>query len=257
VFFPSRALQVPQTGSRNIPFHADCSLLATSTLSKNNEIKNFSFRDFGNLFMTNFPQCFNLCRFLLGSWFLCQTLNFSLEHNRMCAASVFSIFASRSTHFFPPLFIVLSIFIRGAWCGLKYDIEKGLLLKLDSFLQIQLGTVYRGLTPVPDDEVLRIYRNRIIPVKYVEGDRQTVRTTTTTRLHCGTSFLTTFLLQHNNSRKMIQLADLFSVPEMYLLSTVTDFFHRHHIDYHPEILFRDVQVSLRENLMKFAPDDRR
>lgn len=32
--------------------------------------------------------------------------------------------------------------------GLHYDIEKGLLLKLDSFLQIQLGSVYRGLTPV-------------------------------------------------------------------------------------------------------------
>jgi hypothetical protein len=41
---------------------------------------------------------------------------------------------------------------------------------------------------------------------------------------------------------MIQLADLFSVPEMYLLSTVTEFFNRSHIDYHPEILFRDVQV---------------
>lgn len=32
--------------------------------------------------------------------------------------------------------------------GLHYDIEKGLLLKLDSFLQIQLGSVYRGLTPL-------------------------------------------------------------------------------------------------------------
>lgn len=41
---------------------------------------------------------------------------------------------------------------------------------------------------------------------------------------------------------MIQLADLFSVPEMYLMSTVTEFFTRNHIDYHPEILFRDVKV---------------
>lgn len=56
----------------------------------------------------------------------------------------------------------------------KYDIEKGLLLKLDSFLQIQLGTVYRGLTRVPDDEVLKLYRNRIIPVKYVEGNKHSV-----------------------------------------------------------------------------------
>jgi hypothetical protein len=52
--------------------------------------------------------------------------------------------------------------------GLHYDIEKGLLLKLDSFLQIQLGAVYQGLHPVPDDEVLRLYKNRIIPIAYVE-----------------------------------------------------------------------------------------
>lgn len=48
--------------------------------------------------------------------------------------------------------------------GLHYDIEKGLLLKLDSFLQIQLGSVYRGLTPVSDAEVIRLYRNRIVPL---------------------------------------------------------------------------------------------
>lgn len=48
--------------------------------------------------------------------------------------------------------------------GLHYDIEKGLLLKLDSFLQIQLGSVYRGLTPVTDAEVIRLYRNRSVPL---------------------------------------------------------------------------------------------
>jgi hypothetical protein len=42
---------------------------------------------------------------------------------------------------------------------------------------------------------------------------------------------------------MVQLADLFSVPEMYLLSTITEYFNKHHIDYHPEIMFRDVKVS--------------
>jgi 5' nucleotidase family len=52
---------------------------------------------------------------------------------------------------------------------LQYDIEKGLLLKLDSFLQIQLGTVFRGLSRVPDEEVMNLYRNRFIPIAYVEG----------------------------------------------------------------------------------------
>jgi hypothetical protein len=60
----------------------------------------------------------------------------------------------------------------------QYDIEKGLLLKLDSFLQIQLGTVFRGLSRVPDEEVLNLYRNRFIPIAYVEGEKGNVRTST-------------------------------------------------------------------------------
>lgn len=43
---------------------------------------------------------------------------------------------------------------------------------------------------------------------------------------------------------MIQLADLFSVPEMGLLCNVAEYFERNHIDYHPEILFRDVKNSV-------------
>ncbi|KAI5749174.1 hypothetical protein M8J76_005186 [Diaphorina citri] len=52
--------------------------------------------------------------------------------------------------------------------GLHYDIEKGLLMKIDSFLQIQFGTVYRGLTPVSEKEVLRLYKNKNIPLAYVD-----------------------------------------------------------------------------------------
>ncbi|XP_012231290.1 5'-nucleotidase domain-containing protein 3 isoform X1 [Linepithema humile] len=110
--------------------------------------------------------------------------------------------------------------------GLHYDIEKGLLLKLDSFLQIQLGAVYRGLHPVPDEEVLRIYKNRIIPIAYVEAPHK----------HSHKDAL--------HRTKMVQLADLFSVPEMSLLCNVTEYFLRNHIDYHPEILFRDVKNSV-------------
>ncbi|KAJ9593389.1 hypothetical protein L9F63_015093 [Diploptera punctata] len=107
--------------------------------------------------------------------------------------------------------------------GLHYDIEKGLLLKIDSFLQIQLGTVYRGLSPVPDEEVLRLYKNRIIPIAYVESQVKNVQ---------------------DVKIKMVQLADLFSVPEIGLLCNVAEYFERNHIDYHPEILFRDVKHSV-------------
>ncbi|XP_012239554.1 5'-nucleotidase domain-containing protein 3 isoform X1 [Bombus impatiens] len=111
--------------------------------------------------------------------------------------------------------------------GLHYDIEKGLLLKLDSFLQIQFGAVYRGLHPVPAEEVLRLYKNRIIPIAYVEAPHK--------HSHKDAPHRT----------KMIQLADLFSVPEMGLLCNVTEYFLRNHIDYHPEILFRDVKNSVK------------
>lgn len=49
---------------------------------------------------------------------------------------------------------------------------------MDSFLQIQLGTVFRGLSRVPDEEVLNLYRNRFIPIAYVEGVKGDVRLST-------------------------------------------------------------------------------
>ncbi|XP_017777855.1 PREDICTED: 5'-nucleotidase domain-containing protein 3 isoform X2 [Nicrophorus vespilloides] len=110
--------------------------------------------------------------------------------------------------------------------GLHYDIEKGILLKLDSFLQIQFGSVYRGLTPLSTEEVLHLYKNRIIPIAYVEGQSKSGQ---------------------GSHSKMVQLADLFSVPEMGLLCNVADYFERNHIDYHPEILFRDVKSSVKSS----------
>ncbi|XP_075039188.1 5'-nucleotidase domain-containing protein 2 isoform X2 [Mixophyes fleayi] len=41
--------------------------------------------------------------------------------------------------------------------GLHYDIQKSLLMKIDAFHYIQLGTAYRGLKPVPDEEVIDLY----------------------------------------------------------------------------------------------------
>lgn len=34
---------------------------------------------------------------------------------------------------------------------------------------MQFGSVYRGRTKVPDHEVLKLYKNRILPIAYVEG----------------------------------------------------------------------------------------
>lgn len=46
-----------------------------------------------------------------------------------------------------------------------------------------------------------------------------------------------------STSKMVQLADMFSVPEMSLLCNIAEYFEKSGIDYHPEILFRDVKVS--------------
>lgn len=53
--------------------------------------------------------------------------------------------------------------------GLHYDIEKGLLLKIDSINQIQFGTVYRGREKLENDEVLQIYKRRRLPQDYVDA----------------------------------------------------------------------------------------
>lgn len=106
--------------------------------------------------------------------------------------------------------------------GLHYDIEKGFLMKLDSFLQIELRSVYKGLTKVSETDVLKLYKSRKVPYRFVD----------------------TSPLSKRNSPKMTQLADLFSVPEMSLLCNITEFFEQNNIHFHPEILFQDVKNSV-------------
>lgn len=86
-----------------------------------------------------------------------------------------------------------------------------------------------------DAEVLRLYKNRIIPIAYVEGSNR--------------------VTNHDARAKMVQLADLFSVPEMGLLCNVAEYFVRNHFDYHPEIMFRDIKVLYTDfdyNLLNFS-----
>ena len=53
--------------------------------------------------------------------------------------------------------------------GLHYDVEHGLLMKIDSFHHIQLGSVYRGLAPVNDEEVLKIYKGAYVPRNFIRA----------------------------------------------------------------------------------------
>ncbi|XP_043228442.1 5'-nucleotidase domain-containing protein 3-like isoform X1 [Amphibalanus amphitrite] len=104
--------------------------------------------------------------------------------------------------------------------GLHYDIHKGLLIKVDSFNQIQLGSVYRGLSKVSDAEVMELYGSTVLPINYIEPP------------------------PGRPEARMVQLADLFSLPEMCLMCQVTDLFIQQNIDFQPAVLFTDVRNAI-------------
>ncbi|XP_034032185.1 5'-nucleotidase domain-containing protein 3 [Thalassophryne amazonica] len=108
--------------------------------------------------------------------------------------------------------------------GLHYDVQKALLMKIDAFHYIQLGTVYRGLEPVPDEEVIATYEGCHVPLEIMSD----------------------FYGKSSHGHTMKQFMDIFSLPEMTLLSCVNDFFMRHNIDYEPVHLYKDVKEAIRD-----------
>uniref|UniRef100_A0A3Q1B0F0 5'-nucleotidase domain containing 3 n=1 Tax=Amphiprion ocellaris TaxID=80972 RepID=A0A3Q1B0F0_AMPOC len=110
--------------------------------------------------------------------------------------------------------------------GLHYDVQKALLMKIDAFHYIQLGTVYRylGLQPVSDEEVIAMYEGCHVPLEIMSD----------------------FYGKSSHGHTMKQFMDIFSLPEMTLLSCVNDFFMKHNIDYEPVHLYKDVKEAIRD-----------
>ncbi|KAM4023076.1 5'-nucleotidase domain-containing protein 2 [Anomaloglossus baeobatrachus] len=106
--------------------------------------------------------------------------------------------------------------------GLHYDIQKNLLMKIDAFHYIQLGTAYRGLKPVPDEEVIDLYG--------------------------GTPHIPLIEMSdfYGKGPTMKQFMDIFSLPEMTLISCVTDFFISNGIDFDPVHLYKDTTDAIRD-----------
>ncbi|XP_046546293.1 LOW QUALITY PROTEIN: 5'-nucleotidase domain-containing protein 3-like [Haliotis rubra] len=102
--------------------------------------------------------------------------------------------------------------------GLHYDVRQGLLMKIDSFHNIQLGTVYRGMQAVSDVEVKATY----------EGT------------HVSLEKMNTFY----GTGPMHQLVDLFALPEVTLISNITEYFVQNNITYDPEYVFYDVRNAV-------------
>lgn len=106
--------------------------------------------------------------------------------------------------------------------GLHYDIQRSLLMKIDACHVIQLSTVYKGLRQLSEEETVREFKGtRHIP-KHIMDES----------LFGGTS--------------LRQLMDIFSMPEMMLLTNVVEYFTQNNIHYDPQILFESVQAAVRE-----------
>ncbi|XP_023932660.1 5'-nucleotidase domain-containing protein 3 [Lingula anatina] len=103
--------------------------------------------------------------------------------------------------------------------GLHFDVHKGFLMKIDAFHNIQLGTVYRGLEPVPDEEVIEQYQGTHVPVDNMSGF-------------------------HGTGGNMVQLMDMFALPEITLMSNVIQYFIEHSIAFDPGYVFYDVKTAV-------------
>uniref|UniRef100_A0A8C5FMX5 5'-nucleotidase domain-containing protein 3 n=1 Tax=Gadus morhua TaxID=8049 RepID=A0A8C5FMX5_GADMO len=75
-----------------------------------------------------------------------------------------------------------------------------------------------GLHPVPDEEVIAMYDGIHVPLENMSD----------------------FYGKSSHGHTLKQFMDIFSLPEMTLLSCVNDFFMRHNIDYEPVHLYKDV-----------------
>uniref|UniRef100_A0A669DII6 5'-nucleotidase domain containing 2 n=1 Tax=Oreochromis niloticus TaxID=8128 RepID=A0A669DII6_ORENI len=112
----------------------------------------------------------------------------------------------------------------------------GLLMKIDAFHYIEPGTVYRGLSPVPDEEVLQLFGGTFhVPLQQDSGF-------------------------YGKGPKVKQFMDIFSIPEMTLLAVANDFFITNDIEYDPVHLFKDISeavgmVHLKGYMYKWIMED--
>lgn len=99
--------------------------------------------------------------------------------------------------------------------GLHYDVKRGLLMKIDAFQNIQMGTVYRGHRPLSEAQTLQLYNGAHVAQDYMQA-------------------------------YMPQLTDLFSLPEACLLANVIQYMTDSNIRFDPEYLYWDVAQSIRD-----------
>ncbi|CAF2517704.1 unnamed protein product [Rotaria sp. Silwood2] len=100
--------------------------------------------------------------------------------------------------------------------GLHLDIRRGWLMKVDSYHNIQLGTVYHGMRKVSDEDVITAHHGTKLSVEEVG-----------------------YLGMTSN---MYQFVDIFSIPEITILRDVTQYFIDNSIPFASEYVHFDVRV---------------
>lgn len=102
--------------------------------------------------------------------------------------------------------------------GLHFDKRNGWLVKIDSYHNIQLGTVYLGMRAVNDKTVKSFYNGIHISIEDI-GYTQT-------------------------SLTMHQFIDLFCLPEICLISSIIEYFQQKNIQFSPDYIFEDVRDAI-------------
>jgi HAD superfamily 5'-nucleotidase-like hydrolase len=102
--------------------------------------------------------------------------------------------------------------------GLHLDIRKGWLMKVDSYHNIQLGTVYHGMNAVHDEDVVKHYGGRRL------NEQEIGHTQTSGSFH--------------------QFVDLFCLPEIALFAQVFQYFLDNGVQFTPEYIFQDVRDAI-------------
>ncbi|XP_028415649.1 5'-nucleotidase domain-containing protein 2-like [Dendronephthya gigantea] len=107
--------------------------------------------------------------------------------------------------------------------GLHIDINKGIMMKIDSYQNIMPGTAYRGYQQISEEDIHRYYRGTHI------GNDQIIPT------------------RDNNDRpRMRHMIDLFANSEATLMANVFEYFAQKNIEYDPAYVFRDCQETVRK-----------
>ncbi|CAF3619608.1 unnamed protein product [Rotaria sordida] len=102
--------------------------------------------------------------------------------------------------------------------GLHLDIKSGWLMKVDSYHNIQLGTVYHGMRKIPDEEVIAAHNGTKLSVDEVG-----------------------YLGMTSN---MYQFVDIFSISEITILRDVAQYFIDNGIPFASEYIHHDVREAV-------------